>query len=78
MKLAKQYLEMCERGDTPQSEAGDTSPSEDGHYHKHEIDFKGNGKTIETLPLGFEDHTHVIINNEATESGHGHTHFVVA
>lgn len=71
MKLANKVLEGI-----AQAEAGDTSAGEDGHWHKTSIDIDGNGKTLETLPKGSEQHTHTIKDNKA--SGHGHNHKVIA
>lgn len=80
MKLANEILELYVKNKLAYfSEAGSTSSDSD-HWHKTQIDVKGNGKTIETRPTGYEDeHEHEIRNWKVMPAGEdGHTHVVEA
>lgn len=69
MKNAQMFEEMATR-----ASAGDTSPAEDGHWHKCRTDVDGNGKTISTMPHPYaEEHEHMIVNGVIQEAN-GHTH----
>ena len=80
MKLFSEVSELLEEiksaDPLKQAEAGDTSTDAD-HFHKHEMDVSGNGRTIQTLPGDHPKHEHKIVKWEV-QAAEGHKHEILA
>jgi len=78
-KSDKSYLELFEAKKMKKVK----TTTDDGHWHKAEIDDEGDGKTIGTFSIAVKGnkpnpHNHKINGTEVQTSGKGHNHDIIA